>query len=670
MLDKRFGEVAARELSAYDAADAVLTVSDDERELLSSFLGPDRVFTLPLADDVERSAVPLEQRRGMLFVGNFRHLPNREAVEHLGNNVLPLLDPALLARHPLTVLGNWLDQVQLALPPDCTGVELVGWVPSVQPYADRARLTVVPLLHGAGVKRKVLQSMMGGTPVVTTPLGAEGLHLIQGEHALIAMDAADLAAGITRLLTDDDLWQRLADAGAEHVATRHAVPLVERRFAEVIGSIIQQPLRSEAIDSGGSTRSGPDLVERSALLRRLQSVGRPDSVVLMATRSSGDATDLGSRPCWPFPQGRDGGWAGYEPADSKAAISHLEAQRSRGASYFVLPRSAFSWRRRYPELLQHLEETGLRVHEDEHSVVWDIARDPEGGVRLDITPAARVLVMGTYAGFRTGPPPELVRELSASSRLVVEQSWRSDTDEGPALPKVQSDVDYILHVTDDVILPGRFLDRLVATMVTLGVDRLQPAHVDGPMAGPPITERQGGTVAREVDERTSLPILAVRVGAAQDGPVVLADNLGIGLRRSLPGAASGDALVRRVWVADPSGRPVESVRPEPSAHPRISVLIATYDRSELLRACLGSFAKQTLDRSEYEVIVVDDGSRLDEVDEIVRAAADDMEVIGLRIRHAGRSAAKNHAVLLARAPIVLFFDDDDRAGAGLPRAPP
>ena len=286
MLDKRFGEVAARELSAYDAADAVLTVSDDERELLSSFLGPDRVFTLPLADDVERSAVPLEQRRGMLFVGNFRHLPNREAVEHLCNNVLPLLDPALLARHPLTVLGNWLDQVQLALPPDCTGVELVGWVPSVQPYADRARLTVVPLLHGAGVKRKVLQSMMGGTPVVTTPLGAEGLHLIQGEHALIAMDAADLAAGITRLLTDDDLWQRLADAGAEHVATRHAVPLVERRFAEVIGSIIQQPLRSEAIDSGGSTRSGPDLVERSALLRRLQSVGRPDSVVLMATRSA------------------------------------------------------------------------------------------------------------------------------------------------------------------------------------------------------------------------------------------------------------------------------------------------------------------------------------------------------------------------------------------------
>ncbi len=75
------------------------------------------------------------------------------------------------------------------------GVRLIGWVPSVQPYIERSRLAVVPLLHGAGVKRKVIQSMMAGTPVVTTPIGAEGLDLVQGEHALIASDSADLAAG-------------------------------------------------------------------------------------------------------------------------------------------------------------------------------------------------------------------------------------------------------------------------------------------------------------------------------------------------------------------------------------------------------------------------------------------------------------------------------------------
>jgi glycosyltransferase involved in cell wall biosynthesis len=653
-LDERFGGTAAKELNTYDTADAVLAVSDKERDLLADFLGPGRAFTLPLAEHVERSAVPLEDRRGMYFVGNFRHLPNREAVEHLCNDVLPLLEPTLLARHPLTVLGNWLDRVELDIPRGAPGVELVGWVPSVQPYADRARLAVVPLLHGAGVKRKVIQPMMGGTPVVTTPLGAEGLDLAQGEHALIAADADDLAAGITRLLTDDGLWHRLADSGADHVAQRHGIDLVERRFGAILDTIMALPPRT------GPVAAATAGSERAAVRRRLHSIGTPGSVVLLAARTEGDLVDLGPRPCWPFPQARDGSWGGFEPVDGPAAVTHLEAQRTRGARYFVLARSTFGWRARYPELFDHLEATCLRVHHDEDLVVWDLSRDPSEGVRLVATPAARVHVRGTYAADRTGPRPDLLRELGASTCLTVEQTWRADNEPEPV---DEVDAEYVVHVRDDAILPGRFLDRLVATMATLGVDRLQPTHVDGPIAGPPITERLAGTVAREVDGPTALPVLARRVRAPVDGPVVLADNLGVGLRRLLPRSSDDHGFVRRTWVAGADGTPVVQARPEPATPPRISVLITTYERPELLRQCLASFAKQTLDRAEYEVVVVDDGSRDDELDGILREVAPDLQVVGLRIRHAGRSAAKNHAVLLARAPIVLFFDDDDRAAA-------
>ena len=91
---------AAKELNTYDAADGVIAVSDKERDLLADFLGPGRVFTVPLAEHVDASTVPLDDRRGMYFVGNFRHLPNREAVEYLCNDVLPLLDPALLDAPP------------------------------------------------------------------------------------------------------------------------------------------------------------------------------------------------------------------------------------------------------------------------------------------------------------------------------------------------------------------------------------------------------------------------------------------------------------------------------------------------------------------------------------------------------------------------------------------
>ena len=141
--------------------------------------------------------------------------------------------------------------------------------------------------------------------------------------------------------------------------------------------------------------------------------------------------------------------------------------------------------------------------------------------------------------------------------------------------------------------------------------------MSGPSSGPPITERHFGTVAREVDEVTPLPVLSVRAGAARHGPVTLADNVTVGLRRPLTKRAGGAEHVRRAWVPGPDRRPACFARAEPSVPPRISVLIATYDRPDLLRACLASFAEQTLDRSEYEVVVVDDGSERDDLAQVL-----------------------------------------------------
>jgi glycosyltransferase involved in cell wall biosynthesis len=659
-LERSFGEKAVRELNAYRAADGVIAVSDKEAALLRDFLGDDRVHCLPLGEDVERSTVPVDERRGMYFVGNFRHLPNREAVQWLVADVLPLVDPALLDRHPLTVLGNWLDKIELDLPTAAAGVRLVGWVPRLAPYVARSRIAVVPLLHGAGVKRKVLQAMMASTPVVTTPTGAEGLDLVQGEHALIAEDAPAFAAGITHLLTDDDVWRRLAAAGADHVDGRHRVEVVRRRFDEVVEAVLARPARSATATVAGAGGTA------TAVRRRIQAVAEPDAVVVVASGGDEALVDLGPRPCWPFPQGRDGGWAGYDPVDGRAAVSHLEALRARGARYFVLPRPAFSWRTRYPELHEHLESFARRLHQDEHLVVYDLQHGGGPEAAGDVPAGTRVVVLGTYADDRPGPPPELVDELAGACAVAVRQSWRRAADAGTRTLPGPAEADYVVLLSDEAVVPQHFLDDLVATQVRLGVDRLQPAHTGGPTGGAPVAERLRGVVAREVDRVLPLPVLSVRAGAAPDGPTVLSDGITVGLRNPPVGVA-GDpgTVVGRVWVRDPDGRLVEHDRPEPATPPRISVLVATFERPELLRSCLTSLAKQTIDRADYEVVVVDDGSQQSVVGDVAAEFAEELQVVALRIEHAGRSAAKNLAVLLARAPLVLFFDDDDRAAPDL-----
>jgi glycosyltransferase involved in cell wall biosynthesis len=656
-LDGAYGGAVAKELNTYDQADALMTVSDKERDLLGDFLGK-QAFTLPLVEDVPRSPHPLEARRGMVFVGNFRHLPNREAVEHLCGEVLPLVDQRLLERHPLMVLGSWLDQVRLDVDAASPGVDMVGWVPSVRPYLERARLSVVPLRYGAGVKGKVIQSMMACTPVVTTPIGAEGLDLVQAEHALIGSDAADLAAAVTRLLTDAPLWERLARQGADHVDARHRPSVLGPRFLEIVDTVMAASIHgADGNSSNGNSPATPD----RALVERIRTLATPGDVVLVPVRSDRAVPDLTPQRACPFPQARDGS-PGAEPADGAAAVTHLEAQRQRGARWFALPSSESSWRHRYPELLDHLETRHRRLYHDEHLALYrlDEQRPDTSGTAV---PNASVHVLGTYTAGRTGPSTTLLAAFEDAGGLTVTQSWRSSAEPAWTIPDDAHGADYVVLVDDRAVLPARFLPDLITTQKALQVDRLQPAHHAGPAGGPPVTERHRGVAAREVAGVTPLPVLSVRGRAEPAGRVALSDEVTIGLRSPLPSAAASDAAdVHRVWVRDDEGGIVAVTRPEPDGSlPRISVLIATHDRLELLRACLASFAEQTLDAAAFEVVVVDDGSRKPVVPAVVDELANRLQILGVRIRHGGRSAAKNLGVMLARAPVVLFFDDDDRA---------
>ena len=113
--------------------------------------------------------------------------------------------------------------------------------------------------------------------------------------------------------------------------------------------------------------------------------------------------------------------------------------------------------------------------------------------------------------------------------------------------------------------------------------------------------------------------------------------------------------------------------------PLISVLIPTRNRREVLLSTLGSLAHQSASPDSYEVIVVADGCT-DGTPQTVRALAetmpwkihddspDGMSRSRLRCMEqewAGASAARNRALYAARAPLVLFLDDDMVAHPGL-----
>jgi len=236
-LDGRFADELRRELNVYGTADGVLTVSDKEAGWIDDLVGvAGHAFCVPDLEDVPGRPLPLEDRRGLLFLGNFRHPPNIEALGFLAE-IVRRLDPGLLAAHPLSIVGNALSVDMLGPLADHPHVHAVGWVPSVQPYLERARMSVLPLRHGAGTKRKLLQSLLFGTPCVSTSVGIEGFGLENDRDVLVADTAEAFAAAIRRLASDDETWRALARNGRAAVESAHGRDVVRARLAAAVGRV-------------------------------------------------------------------------------------------------------------------------------------------------------------------------------------------------------------------------------------------------------------------------------------------------------------------------------------------------------------------------------------------------------------------------------------------------
>jgi glycosyltransferase involved in cell wall biosynthesis len=196
---------------------------------------------VPDCEDLALSPVPWAERCGLLFVGNFRHPPNLEAVDFLLSEIVPLLPPDLLAAHPLTIVGNAVPREVVVRCRRLPGVRCAGWVPALEPYVESSRVSLIPLLHGAGTQRKLVQALLVGTPSVVTPLAAEGLDLVSGEHALVATDVQGFAASVETLIRDEALWTRLQQSGRAYALGRHGREMVQRRFLSVIEEILSAP---------------------------------------------------------------------------------------------------------------------------------------------------------------------------------------------------------------------------------------------------------------------------------------------------------------------------------------------------------------------------------------------------------------------------------------------
>ncbi|MGH3620529.1 MAG: glycosyltransferase family 4 protein, partial [Sciscionella sp.] len=230
-LRKRADASRELELGLVRSADVALTVSDSERAVLTAHV-PDAEFAVLSNVHIERgpAATPSGRTR-LLFVGSFDHPPNVDAARWLAEEIMPLVRKRC-PEAVLDLVGSNPPAEVLAL--DGDGVVSHGWVPDLAPLYAAARLSVAPLRFGAGVKGKVGESLGHGVPVVGTPVAFEGTALTEGREVLIGTTAEQIADAVVTALGDDELWQRLSDAGRATIAEQFGPELARATLNDLL----------------------------------------------------------------------------------------------------------------------------------------------------------------------------------------------------------------------------------------------------------------------------------------------------------------------------------------------------------------------------------------------------------------------------------------------------
>lgn len=177
------------------------------------------------------------------MVGNYGHHPNHDGALYFVDEVLPLVREQV-PDFELTLVGPGLESERVA---QCEGVRYLGWQPSLEPLYGQARVAVAPLRYGAGFKGKILEALATGLPVVTTPVGAEGLELGAASGVIIESTPEELGAAVVRLLRDDQCWAELSEAGLAAVEARWDPAQLDERLVRdlrALGALSTGPVRS------------------------------------------------------------------------------------------------------------------------------------------------------------------------------------------------------------------------------------------------------------------------------------------------------------------------------------------------------------------------------------------------------------------------------------------
>lgn len=226
------------EIKVCQGFDRVVCMTEEDLKLLSEFVPSAKLRRIPIGVDSDYfqphpSLPELPPPRRLLFVGNYRHTPNREAVYYFASEILPLIHRVVPDVEFWVVGANsdLLDRHALS-----GRIKVIGYVRDIRTSYQQAAVFVAPIRTGSGMRVKLLEAFSMGMAVVASPLATCGFPVKNEDHVLQALTAEHFSAQTIRLLQDPSLRLKLGSKARTMVREHYDWKVIESQFLELVES--------------------------------------------------------------------------------------------------------------------------------------------------------------------------------------------------------------------------------------------------------------------------------------------------------------------------------------------------------------------------------------------------------------------------------------------------
>ena len=235
-----FSDIAKREIASIYRCDLSLIISEFEMELLKGTfkISNSILYYLPflikrLSENETEYLPSFQDRDHFITIGNLLHAPNVDSVLYLKKEIWPEIRKQL-PNAELHIYGAYAPQRIQELHDSKNGFLIKGWAKEVSEVMKNAKICLAPLRFGAGLKGKLMDAMIYGTPFVTTAIGAEGMFSPEFKSGRVNDNVKDIIANSVALYTHNDEWLLEQKNGFHVLENRFQIDLFSENFKNTI----------------------------------------------------------------------------------------------------------------------------------------------------------------------------------------------------------------------------------------------------------------------------------------------------------------------------------------------------------------------------------------------------------------------------------------------------